>query len=70
MKPEKDWRVHVYDIRLLAPAVPWRRVIATRNVLAHGYGDISLDVIWGLVSNGQLEELESELHALLGSQAN
>lgn len=56
-------------IKLQAPAVPWRRIIATRNVLAHGYGDISLNVIWSLVSNGLLEELEGELYALLGSQA-
>ncbi|XBQ16525.1 MAG: HepT-like ribonuclease domain-containing protein [Oceanicaulis sp.] len=112
MKPEKDWRVYVYDmatyarharshvagydrarfdgdlktihavtrcieivgeaanrvpedVKARAPGVPWRRIIATRNVVAHAYGDVSLDVIWSLVSDGLLEDLEHEMRALL-----
>lgn len=29
--------------------IPWRKIIAQRNVLAHEYGDIDDDLIWALV---------------------
>jgi len=116
LKPDADWRVHIYDmvtyarhardhvsgfdrdqfladiktihavsrcieivgeaanrvppdVRSRAPEIPWRRIVATRNVLAHAYGEVSLDVLWGLVSGGLLDELERELHALLDDRA-
>lgn len=28
------------------PEVPWQRIIAQRNVLAHEYGDIQHDLMW------------------------
>jgi uncharacterized protein with HEPN domain len=33
------------------PAVPWRAIIAQRNVLAHEYGEIKQDRIWEVVKN-------------------
>lgn len=30
--------------------IPWRRMIAQRNVLAHEYGEIKLELIWKLIS--------------------
>jgi uncharacterized protein with HEPN domain len=32
------------------PAIPWRAIIAQRNVLAHEYGEIRQDRIWAVVS--------------------
>jgi uncharacterized protein with HEPN domain len=32
------------------PEVPWRIIIAQRNVLAHDYGDISHERIWRVVT--------------------
>ena len=32
------------------PDIPWRQVIAQRNVLAHEYGDIDDDLTWALVT--------------------
>ncbi len=32
------------------PDIPWRQIIAQRNVLAHEYGDIDDDLIWALVT--------------------
>lgn len=55
------------DVRRRAADVPWRQIIATRNVLAHGYGQVSLDILWGLVNDGRLEALEKDLAALLHS---
>ncbi|MGJ3231042.1 MAG: HepT-like ribonuclease domain-containing protein [Oceanicaulis sp.] len=117
MKPEKDWRVYVFDmvryarharehaagferaefdadlktihavtrcieivgeaatrvpqeIKTQAPEVEWRRIIATRNVIAHAYGDVSLDVLWSLVNDGLLDDMERALSALLEAHAD
>ena len=32
------------------PEVPWRGVLGQRNVLAHDYDDIRIDVIWTVAS--------------------
>jgi len=38
---------HVSDaFRSAHPEIPWRRIIAQRNVLAHEYGEIQDDVLW------------------------
>jgi len=33
------------------PAVPWKSIIAQRNVLAHEYGEIKQDRLWAVVKN-------------------
>ena len=33
------------------PAIPWKSIIAQRNVLAHEYGEIKQDRIWEVVRN-------------------
>ncbi len=39
------------EARARAPDVPWRRVVAVRNILIHGYLGIDNDIIWGVVQN-------------------
>jgi len=34
------------EIRALAPEVEWHKIIGMRNVLAHGYFEIDLDIVW------------------------
>jgi uncharacterized protein with HEPN domain len=42
---------HVPDaIRLANPDVPWRKLIATRNRLIHGYLGIDNDTLWSIVT--------------------
>lgn len=54
------------DARALAPGIPWRRIVAVRNVLIHGYLGIDDDIIWDIVRNenekllAALEKLEAE----------
>ena len=36
-------------VRLSAPLIPWRMVIATRNRLIHGYLGIDNDTLWSIV---------------------
>lgn len=41
---------HIPDnVRAAYPQVPWRRVIATRNRLIHGYLGLDDDTLWSIV---------------------
>lgn len=43
---------HVPDsVRLAHPEIAWRKVIATRNRLIHGYLGIDNDVLWSIVES-------------------
>jgi len=46
------------------PEVPWTRVVAQRNVIAHEYGEIKLEWIW-LVVTERLPELIVLLEPLI-----
>lgn len=39
------------DFKAAHPEIPWRQIIAQRNVLAHEYGAINHERMWVLVSN-------------------
>lgn len=52
------------EVRARAPDVPWAQIVATRNILAHGYGRVDPAILWGLVQSG-LQKLESDLAPLL-----
>lgn len=54
------------DVRKAYPQIPWRRIIATRNRVAHGYLGIDDDVIWDIVQF-EIPELLSKLRHLLKS---
>jgi uncharacterized protein with HEPN domain len=45
-------RLKKVDPRLLVRITDAQRIIAFRNVLAHGYDVISDDVVWDIVQNG------------------
>lgn len=53
--------------RALAPAVPWREIVGTRNRVAHGYLGISPTTVWDIlrVELPALEPLLLELLARL-----
>ena len=56
---------HVPDaVRAMAPNVPWRQIVATRNRVAHGYLGISADTVWSILQD-DLPALEKALGALL-----
>ena len=52
------------EVRALAPGLPWRQIIGTRNRLAHAYLGIDADTVWDIVSN-ELPQLRGALTALL-----
>ena len=55
------------DARAQAPAIPWRRVIATRNRLIHAYLGIDRDTIWSIVRD-DVPALYRDITALLSSR--
>jgi uncharacterized protein with HEPN domain len=56
---------HVPDaLRALAPDVPWRQIVATRNRVAHAYLGISADTVWSILHD-DLPALNLALRALL-----
>ena len=46
------------------PGVPWDRIVAQRNVLAHEYGEILVERIW-LVATERIPELIQMLEPLI-----
>lgn len=52
------------EVRVTAPDVPWRLVIAVRNRLIHAYLGIDDDVVWSIVSD-DLTALRVELLRML-----
>jgi len=52
------------EYREIHPEIPWTRVIAQRNVIAHEYGDIKLEWIW-LVATERIPELIGVLEPLI-----
>jgi uncharacterized protein with HEPN domain len=39
------------ELRARHPAVPWRTIVDFRNVLAHGYVALDLDLVWQTVTD-------------------
>ena len=55
---------HIPDeVRSASPAIPWRRIIATRNRLIHGYLGIDNDTLWSIIQD-DVPELLRMLKAL------
>lgn len=39
------------EFRTAHPEIPWASIIAQRNVIAHEYGEIRHERIWGVIKN-------------------
>ena len=50
--------------KLLRPAVPWRKIVGLRNLLAHGYWVIDAEELWDVARN-KVPEFVAELRPLL-----
>jgi len=48
-------------------AVPWRKIIDLRNIVAHDYADIDLSIIWNIL-NDYIPELKTQILAILEEQ--
>ena len=54
------------DQRVLAPDIPWRQIVATRNRVAHAYLGIAADTVWSILQD-DLPPLRLALVALLAA---
>ncbi|HLZ68942.1 MAG TPA: DUF86 domain-containing protein [Dehalococcoidia bacterium] len=52
------------EIRDHYPAAPWATIRAMRNILAHGYYAVDLELVWGVVQN-RLEPLSRDRRNIL-----
>ena len=52
------------DVKSAHPQVPWRKLVAQRNVLAHEYGEINQERMW-IVVTVHIPELLAQLKPLL-----
>ena len=39
------------ELRLHHPSVPWRRIVAFRHRVVHGYGELDLILVWEVARN-------------------
>jgi len=54
------------DTRRRAPAIPWLLIIGLRNILAHDYGAVDLERVYGVVTEN-LPELLVHLGSLIAT---
>ncbi len=52
------------DIKLLAPEIRWKTIIAFRNVAIHEYANVSMGKVWEICEN-ELANLSMQLKTLL-----
>jgi uncharacterized protein with HEPN domain len=52
------------DLRQAHPEVPWRQMVAMRNVVVHGYFDIDIELVWSVVRN-DLPELAVQVRSIV-----
>jgi uncharacterized protein with HEPN domain len=52
------------DVRQAHSEVPWRQMVAMRNILVHGYFDIDTDLVWSVVKN-DLPKLEAQIRSVV-----
>jgi uncharacterized protein with HEPN domain len=48
------------DARAALPEVPWKSIVGLRNIIAHDYGEIQYEKVWGICVN-RLPELMRHL---------
>lgn len=52
------------EVTNLAPEVPWRKIRAMRNLIAHDYAGIDAEIVWKTVQE-RLPELKAAVNSML-----
>lgn len=52
------------EFRSNTPQIEWRKIIATRNRIIHGYATVDLEIIWNITQN-DLKSLKEEIEKIL-----
>lgn len=51
-------------LRAIYPSVPWREIVAMRNLLIHGYFDVDWEEVWNVVDR-DLQPLKKVVQKIL-----
>lgn len=54
----------IYASSARIPEVPWKQIIAMRNILVHSYFEIDTDIVWNTVQQ-HIPVLKASVEALL-----
>jgi uncharacterized protein with HEPN domain len=46
------------------PNVPWKKIMATRHILTHEYGDVDYDILWRIATD-HIKELIGQIEPLV-----
>lgn len=52
------------EFRDSVPGVPWRKIMATRHILAHDYDEVNHETVWR-IATVHVPELVEQVHPLL-----
>jgi len=52
------------ELKAGEPETPWRQIVGSRNLVAHGYPELDPDVIWTIVTT-QLDDLDAAPQRML-----
>ncbi len=52
------------EFREAHPEIPWRQVVAMRNILVHGYFEVDVDAVWSAIEH-DAPKLETQIRAIL-----
>ena len=52
------------ELREAHPEIPWRQVVAMRNILVHGYFEVDVDAVWSAIEH-DTPKLEAQVRAIL-----
>ena len=55
------------EFRAAHPEIPWRQMVAARNVLIHAYEGTDPAIVWGIVER-EIPDLLSTVRRLIGAQ--
>ncbi|HDN04760.1 MAG TPA: DUF86 domain-containing protein [Chloroflexi bacterium] len=53
------------EFREKFPAIPWSSIIGTRNIVAHGYDHVKLEIVWKILQE-DLSALKEEIISAMG----
>ena len=54
------------SIRLAHPNIEWKKIAGLRDILAHQYFGVDIEIIWDILEN-KLPALEEEINAILST---